>query len=51
MAQEPGKRPDFDETDRRDEEVVGKAPLSDEDGDEFEEIDDVEDADEEREER
>jgi len=51
MAQEPGKRPEFDETDRRDEDVVGKAPLTDEESDEFEEIDDIEDADEETEER
>jgi hypothetical protein len=52
MAQEPGNRPDYDDTDRSDEDAVGKMPLAEESGDEYEEIEiaDVEDGDE-REER
>jgi len=52
MAQKPGNRPDYDSTDRPDEDAVGKMPLTEDEGDEFEEleIDDVED-DDEREER
>jgi hypothetical protein len=49
MAQERGRRPDPEKTDRRDDEVVGRMPLIEEDGDEFEELDDVEDDVEERE--